>query len=78
VYEDTWAIGKPDLILSMEKEVEIPADGVLDWQYFRLPSNLTTDRWITAMEVRAGEAKAGRRPSPVTSRRFTSNGCCSS
>jgi hypothetical protein len=53
VYEDTWAIGTPDLILSMDQEFEVPAEGVVDWQYFRLPTGLTEDRWLTAIEVRS-------------------------
>jgi hypothetical protein len=54
VYEDTWTIGKPDLILTMDTEFEVPAVGVVDWQYFKLPTGLTEDKWMTAIEVRSG------------------------
>ena len=56
VFEDTWTIGKPDLILAMPTEFEVPAEGVVDWQYFKLPTGLTEDKWIAAIEVRAGAA----------------------
>ncbi len=47
-----WAIGKPDLILSLPKEFVIPASGVVQYQYFTIDPGFTEDTWIQAAEVR--------------------------
>lgn len=52
-YTDAWSIGTPDLVVSMPQEYEVPADGVLEYQWFVAPTNLTADRWIKAMEIRS-------------------------
>jgi hypothetical protein len=53
-----WNIGKPDVVLSMKEEYSIPADGVVDYQYFMVPTNFTEDHWIQAAEIRAGARSA--------------------
>jgi hypothetical protein len=35
----------------------VPADGTVAYQYFTIPTNTTEDKWIQAMEVRAGDPK---------------------
>ena len=52
-YSDTWEIGTPDLVVSMQEEFEVPAEGVLEYQWFTAPVTLKEDRWIKAMEVRS-------------------------
>jgi hypothetical protein len=54
VYEDGWTMGRPDAVLSMQEDYPVPADGTIAYQYFEVPTNFTEDRWIRAMEVRAG------------------------
>jgi hypothetical protein len=51
---DGWILGKPDLVVSMSEEFEVPADGVVPYKYFTVPSGLTEDRWIQAAEIRPG------------------------
>ena len=55
-YADGWSIGQPDLVVRMEKPYEVPADGVVEYQWFSTPTNLTEDKWIQAMEIRPGDA----------------------
>ena len=58
VFSDEWRIGTPDLVVSMAKPFPIPAAGVIEYQYFEIPTNLTEDRWVQAMEIRPGDARA--------------------
>lgn len=52
-FVDGWRLGQPDLILQLPEPVDIPADGPDIYQYFVLPSNLTQDRLMSAIEFRA-------------------------
>jgi peroxiredoxin/mono/diheme cytochrome c family protein len=56
-WHDGWWIGKPDVVISMPKEFDVPADGGkggVPYQYFTVPTNFTEDRWIQAAEARPG------------------------
>src|SRR5262245_4989156 len=53
-FTDGWEIGKPDVVISMPKEYEVPASGAIDYQYFEAPTNFTEDKWAQAIEVRPG------------------------
>ena len=53
-FADGWTIGKPDAIFTMEEEFQIPASGAIDYQYFRVPTHLTEDKWIQAIEIKPG------------------------
>ena len=45
----------PDLIVNMSKNgYEVPAEGVVDYQYFVVDPGFTEDKWITAAEVKPG------------------------
>src|SRR6266404_3147441 len=46
-----WAIGKPDMVLEMPVDYQVPAQGVLDYQWILIPG-FQEDRWIQAFEVR--------------------------
>ncbi len=54
-YPDGWRIGTPDVILSMQEPFDVPAEGVVDYQYFTIPTNFAADRWIRAAEIRPGD-----------------------
>jgi len=56
-YTDDWQIGKPDLVLSIPQPVTIPAKGVMDYKYIEIPTGLTEDRWIQAIEIRPTNRK---------------------
>jgi len=49
-----WQIGEPDVIFQMPEEFTVPAEGAVPYQYFRVPTNFKQDRYIHAMEARAG------------------------
>ncbi len=49
-----WQIGNPDIIFQMPAEFEVPAEGEVPYQYFTVPTNFKEDRYIEAMEARAG------------------------
>jgi hypothetical protein len=53
-YADGWTIGAPDAVFTMEEEFKIPAEGAIPYQYLRVPTHLTEDKWIQALEIRPG------------------------
>jgi hypothetical protein len=52
-YVDGWNIGKPDIVFKLPEAFSVPAEGVVDYKYFRVPTNFTEDKWVTAAEIRA-------------------------
>jgi hypothetical protein len=53
-FVEGWTIGKPDVVLSMQEDHAIPADGTVPYLYFTIPTNFKEDKWIQAMEIRPG------------------------
>lgn len=55
-YPSKWTIGggRPDLVLGMNEDFQVPASGTIDYQYFRIPTNLTEDKWVKAIEIMPG------------------------
>ncbi len=53
-YAEGWTIDEPDLVFELEDEVTIPADGVVPYQYYTVPTNFEEDVWIQAAEARPG------------------------
>jgi len=53
-FTEGWQLGTPDLILEMPASFEVPADGPDIYRNFVLPTGLTEDRWIKAVEYRPG------------------------
>jgi thiol-disulfide isomerase/thioredoxin len=56
-YVTGWGIGKPDEVITMNKEVEVPARaprGGLAYKYILAGKPFTEDRWVRAAEVRPG------------------------
>jgi hypothetical protein len=51
-FADGWAIGKPDMVLEIPNAVSIPAEGTIDYQYVRLPTNFTEDKYVQFAEAR--------------------------
>ena len=50
-YAGGWAIGTPDLVVSMLEDYPIPASGTVDYQYFQMPVNIPEDKWVEAIEI---------------------------
>lgn len=53
-YAEGWAMGKPDVVFKLPKEVTVKADGVVPYLYFNVPTNFKEDVWIEAAEARPG------------------------
>jgi Copper type II ascorbate-dependent monooxygenase, C-terminal domain len=53
-YEPGWAMGKPDAVFEMQEDYKVPADGVVQYEYFYIPTNFTEPKWVKAVEVRPG------------------------
>lgn len=50
-----WQIGQPDEVIYMADEpFRVPADGLVDYQYFDVDPKFTQDRWVKAVECRSG------------------------
>lgn len=47
-----WRLGTPDLVLTMPQEFEVPASGPDIFRNFVIPSGLTDDKWVRAVEFR--------------------------
>jgi hypothetical protein len=55
--EDVWHIGKPDLVVKMDKTHEMYAKGPDWWIDYFTTIPLTEDRYIKAMEIRPGNRR---------------------
>jgi peroxiredoxin/mono/diheme cytochrome c family protein len=56
-WHEGWWIGKPDVVITMQEDFTVPADGGkngVPYQYFTVPTNFTEDRWVQAAEARPG------------------------
>ena len=49
-----WQIGQPDAVFAMSEEYQVPAEGVVQYQYFVVPTDFAEDRWVQAAEIRPG------------------------
>ena len=51
-YTDGWQLGTPDLILTLPQGFDVPADGPDIYRNFVIPTGLTADKWVTAIELK--------------------------
>ncbi len=51
-FSDGWNIGKPDIVFDLPEEVQVPAEGVVPYLRFEMPTNFDEDVWIQAAEAR--------------------------
>jgi hypothetical protein len=56
-FNDGWTIGKPDIVVTMPKDIELPATGVIDQANVLVYAHFEKDMWVKAAEVRPGNAK---------------------
>jgi peroxiredoxin len=54
---EPWPLGKPDVVVSMPSPFQVPATGVVPYQYFQVSSPLTEDVWLKAAVVKPGNLK---------------------
>lgn len=53
-YKSGWEIGTPDAIVSMPEDFVVPANGMVEYQYFSMPTGLTEDKWVSSIEILPG------------------------
>jgi hypothetical protein len=53
-YTEGWSQGKPDAIFQMEESYKLPADGVIQYEHFYLPTDFKEVKWVKSIEVRPG------------------------
>ncbi len=54
-FSEGWSIGKPDLVLELPETYYVPAQGVVSYVYFRVPTNFKEDMWVQAAEAVPGD-----------------------
>jgi hypothetical protein len=53
-YVKGWVMGKPDMVVEMAEAYQLPANGVIPYQYITVDPKLTEDKWVRGVEIRAG------------------------
>jgi peroxiredoxin/mono/diheme cytochrome c family protein len=56
-FTNGWQLGQPDLVLSADSDFNLGASGRDVFRCFVFPTNLTEDKYITAIEVRPGNPR---------------------
>ena len=56
-FKEGWQLGKPDLILKMDKPFTIPAEGRDVYHHFVFPLDLPKDRYLKGIEVIPGNRR---------------------
>jgi hypothetical protein len=51
-FVEGWGIPQPDIVLELPKPFEIPASGVIEYQYVIVPTGFKEDKWVQMLEVR--------------------------
>src|SRR4051794_31692461 len=51
-FTDGWQLGTPDLILEMPTAFSVPADAPDIYRNFVIPTGLTEDKWVRAVELK--------------------------
>ena len=55
-FPEGWNL-KPDMIVEMPNEFHVPASGAIEYQYVLVKGNFPEDVWVSAAEMRPGNAK---------------------
>src|SRR5579872_1265956 len=50
-FAEGWLIGKPDMVFEVPNAFNVPASGTIDYQYVRLPTNFTEDKYVQFAEA---------------------------
>jgi hypothetical protein len=53
-----WNIGKPDAVFDIGTDFDVPAEGIVPYKYFTVPTNFTADKWVEAAEIRPDKRSA--------------------
>ena len=52
-FPEGWRLGKPDLVVKMDRAFNVPADGSDVYRNFVIPLGLSEDKWVTAVDFQA-------------------------
>lgn len=52
-----WTLGEPDLVMTMPRAEELPAEGLIDYRYIYIDPGLKEDKWVRAAQVMPGNAR---------------------
>lgn len=73
-FPEGWSAGTPDIVFSIPEPYTVAAQGTLAYQYFKVPTGFTEDKWVRSIEPRPGDRsvvhhiivylddKSGRKP----------------
>src|SRR5262249_53031192 len=56
-FPDGWQLGKPDLVLTMDSDFQVGPTGRDVFRCMVLPTHLTEDKFVTAVELRPGNPR---------------------
>ena len=56
-FVEGWQLGKPDLVLTAKKPLELPPQGTDTYWNFIFPVPTTETRWVRAIEIRPGDKR---------------------
>ena len=56
-FTDGWTLGEPDVVLEPDEDYDLGAEGPDIYRCFVIPTKLTEDHYIRALEVRPGNRK---------------------
>ena len=54
-FPEGWTIGKPDVVFEIPEPYTVPAQGVVEYVRFRVPTGFKEDRWVQAAEAQPGD-----------------------
>ena len=54
VYSEGWSLGKPDAVFQMDQDYKVPADGVIQYEHFYIPTDFKEAKWVQSIELRPG------------------------
>src|SRR5262249_9744889 len=60
-FQEGWYLGKPDLIVTMDRAFDVPAGGPDVYRNFVLRLNLPEDKWVTAVALRPSALRPSAR-----------------
>jgi hypothetical protein len=52
-FVEGWSIGQPDAIFAMPEPFAIPTEGEIPYQYVRIKTGISEERWLQAIEIRS-------------------------
>jgi len=55
--QDGWRIGKPDLVLQVFSDTQLPATGYVPYSYQLVPFLFVADTWVDAVEIRSSNPR---------------------